>query len=237
MVEIVLEESGRTQQAPVEPLVILYEDEAILAVSKAAGVPSQAALSGDKGTLPWQVAAHLGRKLNEVATVHRLDRDTSGVVVFGKTPAATASLAASFRDGTARKEYLAVAVGRLAEAGRIDAPIRPNPRRRGSFEAGEGGVPASTRYEPISHLDDSATAVRLFPETGRTHQLRVHLTALGHPIVGDRRYGGPERVGPIHPPRMLLHARSLELRHPIQGLIQVEAPLPADLAEALSHLG
>ena len=224
------------QDAPPEPLVILYEDESVLAVSKAAGVPSQAALSGDRGTLPWQVAAHLGRKIGEVATVHRLDRDTSGVVIFGKDPAATASLAASFRDATAKKEYVAVVAGRLQTAGTIDLPIRPNPRRRGSFIADGGGVPATTRYEPFAHLDDLATAVRLHPETGRTHQLRVHLAALGHPIVGDSRYGGPAQAGPIHPRRMLLHARALELRHPTQGVLQVEAPLPDDLAEALSHL-
>lgn len=158
------------------------------------------------------------------------------MVIFGKTAPAVRSLAAAFRDGSAEKEYLAVVAGRLGGAGRIDAPIVKSPRRRGLFEVGEGGVPASTRYEAIGHLDDLATAVRLFPETGRTHQLRVHLAHLGHPIVGDRRYGGPAAAGPIHPPRMLLHARALALRHPVGGSLRVEAPLPADLVEALSHL-
>lgn len=236
LVEVVLEESGRVQEAAAAPLEVLFEDDSVLAVSKPAGVPSQAALSGDVGTLPWLVAAHLGIKLPDVATVHRLDRDTSGVVVFGKTRAATSALAASFREGTAHKEYIAVVAGALREAGRIDAPLAPNHARRGSFLVGPGGVPAATRYEPIAWMEDLATAVRLFPETGRTHQLRVHLAHLGHPIIQDLRYGGPERVGPIQPGRMLLHARLLELRHPVEGVLRVEAPLPADLAEALSHL-
>ncbi len=236
-VELVLEESGRVQGVDVAPLSILFEDDSVLAVSKAAGVPSQATLTGDVGTLPWLVAAHLGRKLSEIATVHRLDRDTSGVVVFGKDRASTAALASAFRDGTAQKEYLAIVAGDLQGAGRIDAPLAPLPGRRGSFAVIEGGLPASTRYEAIAHLDTSATAVRLFPETGRTHQLRVHLAHLGHPIVGDTRYGGPGRIGPIEAPRMLLHARALALPHPIEGELRLEAPLPQDLSAALAAFG
>ena len=234
-VAIVLEESGRVQAPPPAALVVLHEDALVLAVSKAAGVPSQATLTGDVGTLPWLVAKHLGRKIAEVATVHRLDRDTSGVVIFGKTPAATSALARAFREGTAHKEYLAVVAGTLEGSGRVDGPLAPVAGRRGSFEVREGGTPAVTRWEAFAH-GEGATAVRLFPETGRTHQLRVHLAHLGHPIVGDARYGGPRRAGSIEPPRMLLHARALELPHPGGGSLRVEAPFPADLDAALALL-
>jgi len=236
-VAIVLEESGRVQAPPDEPLVVLHEDDQVLAVSKAAGVPSQATLTGDVGTLPWLVARHLGRRSAEVATVHRLDRDTSGVVVFGKTPAATRALARAVREGTAHKEYIAIVAGRLEGSGRIDGPLAPIPGRRGSFEVRPGGTPASTRWEAFAHGGDAATAVRLFPETGRTHQLRVHLAHLGHPIVGDARYGGARRAGRVEAPRSLLHASVLELPHPGGGSLRVEAPFPTDLEEALAAIG
>ncbi|HEY0840256.1 MAG TPA: RluA family pseudouridine synthase [Vulgatibacter sp.] len=235
-VAVVLEEAGRVQAAAAEPLRILHEDELVLAVDKSAGVPSQATLSGDVGTLPWLVARHLGCRPAEVATVHRLDRDTSGVVVFGRTRAATSALAKAFREGTAHKEYLAIVVGRLVGSGRLDGPIAPVTGRRGSFEVREGGVPAVTRWEAFAHDDDLVTAVRLFPETGRTHQLRVHLSHLGHPILADARYGGPRRAGALEPPRMLLHASVLELPHPGGGALRVEASSPPDLAAALAAL-
>lgn len=227
-----LEEAGRVQRAEAPPLAILHEDDLVLAVDKPAGVPSQPTLTGDVGTLPWLVARHLGRRIAEVATVHRLDRDTSGVVVFGKTPHATRALAAAFRAGEVRKTYLAVARGRLEGAGTIDAPLGPLPGSRGSHAVRPDGAPARTRWEAIAHLGNDATLVRLHPETGRTHQLRVHLAHLGHPIVGDLRYGGPRRAGPIEPPRLLLHARALALPHPSGGLLSLEAPLPADFADS-----
>lgn len=229
-VEAFLEEGGQVQEAHDAPLAILHEDEHVLAVAKPAGVPTQATLTGDRGTLTWMVGRHLGRKAAEVATVHRLDRDTSGVVIFGKTPAATRALAAAFREGRAHKEYRAVVAGRLEGSGVVDGPLGPAPHRKGAFRVVEGGLPARTAWEAIGHRGDEATLVRLFPETGRTHQIRVHLSHLGHPIVGDRLYGGPERAGPIAPSRFLLHARALRLPHPAGGELEIEAPFPDDFA-------
>lgn len=234
-VEAVLEEAGRVQQADAVELPVLYEDDLVLAVSKPAGVASQATLSGDVGTLPWLVARHLGIRLSEVATVHRLDRDTSGVVIFGKSAAATRALAAAFRENTAEKEYVAVVAGRLEGEGVLDNRLGPMEGRKGSFAVVEGGVPAKTRWRAEAHQGDAATFVRLFPETGRTHQLRVHMTHLGHPILGDERYGGPAVAGTIEAPRMLLHARALALPHPKQGRIEVEAPLPPDFQRAVEQ--
>ncbi|WP_373044400.1 RluA family pseudouridine synthase [Vulgatibacter sp.] len=231
-VEAVLEEAGRVEKAPAAPLVVLHEDEQLLAVAKPAGVASQPTLTGDVGTLPWLVGKHLGRKAAEVPTVHRLDRDTSGVVVFGKTATATRALAAAFREGTAQKEYQAVVVGRLEGSGVVEAPLGPAPGRKGSHAVVASGSPAVTRWEVLAHHGDDATLVRLLPETGRTHQLRVHLAHLGHPIVGDSRYGGPPRAGAVEAPRFLLHARALELPHPSGGTIRLEAPFPPDFAAA-----
>lgn len=233
-VEVVLEEAGRTTAGEGPPPAILHEDALVLAVDKPPGMPSQATPLGDVGTLPWHVARHLGRRTAEVATVHRLDRETSGVVVFGKTAAATRALAAAFREGTARKEYLAVVAGALRGEGVIDGALAPDPARRGSFRVAPGGVPALTRYRVQEH-GDAATVVQLLPGTGRTHQLRVHLASLGHPILGDARYGGPRRAGEIEAPRLLLHARRLELPHPAGGTLAVEAPVPPDLAGAIGH--
>jgi 23S rRNA pseudouridine1911/1915/1917 synthase len=232
-VEVVLEEAGRVQQVAPEALEVIHEDEQVLAVNKAAGVAAQPTRSGAVGTLPWLGGKHLGRKAADVATVHRLDLDTSGVVVFGKTAQATRALAAAFREGTARKEYLAVAAGRLEGSGVVDEPLGPMPGRKGSQAVVPGGVPARTRWESLAFLGEDATLVRLFPETGRTHQLRVHLAHLGHPIVGDTRYGGPVRAGPVEPKRFLLHARALAVPHPSGGELQLEAPFPPDFSAAV----
>ena len=235
-VEAVLEEAGRVQEPETAPLVVLHEDEQLLAVDKPAGVPSQATLTGDVGTLPWLVGRHLGIPASAVATVHRLDRETSGVVVFGKTRGATRLLAQAFRDGEVHKEYVAVAAGLLAGEGRLDAPLGPSRTRRGSFEVTPGGLPAITGYRPFARLGELATGVRLFPETGHTHQLRVHLAHLGHPILGDVRYGGPRQAGPLRADRVLLHAEVLEVPHPSGGRLRLTAPFPADLAGALALL-
>lgn len=235
-VEAILEEAGRVQELRDLRLTVLHEDEHLLAVDKAAGVPSQAALSGDVGTLPWLVGKHLGIPTSAVATVHRLDRETSGVVVFGKTRGATRLLAEAFREGGVHKEYVAVVAGRLAAEGRLDAPLGPSRSGRGSFEVTAGGTPAITGYRPFGWLDELATGVRLFPETGRTHQLRVHLAHLGHPILGDTRYGGPREAGAIRADRVLLHAEVLEVPHPNGGRLRLTAPPPADLAAALALL-
>jgi 23S rRNA pseudouridine1911/1915/1917 synthase len=156
--------------------------------------------------------------------VHRLDRETSGVTVFGKHPKATARLAAAFREGRAKKEYRAVTSPGLPEAGLIDLPLSKDPSRPGRFRASAraNGVSAVTRY---LRLYDSAevSVVALYPETGRTHQLRAHLAALGHPILGDTLYGGREGG------RCLLHAHRLE----IDGWT-VEAPVPDDVARWFS---
>lgn len=239
-VTVVLEEAGRSEPGPstLAPERILFEDDHLIAVDKPPFVVAQPTLATDQGTLLAQVSAHLGRP---AGLVHRLDRETSGVTVFAKTAHATSALAAAFREGTARKRYLAVTVGVPPASGRIDLPLSPDPRRRGRFLAVAGhGVPAVTLFRTVS-CNHGLCALELSPETGRTHQLRVHLSALGAPILGDVLYGGPlEAPGPepYRTDRFLLHARSLHLPHPASGAtLELQAPIPDDLARALTLAG
>lgn len=215
--------TGEATEAP-PPLDVLYEDDWILAVDKAAGVPSQGTRATDQGTLPHAVATYLGLPLSRIATVHRLDRPTSGVVVFGKHAQATSALSAAFREGKVERHYLAVVSGRLEGQGLVDAPLAKAPGgRRQQIRA--DGVPARTEWEALRSLDGHATLVHLRPQTGRTHQLRVHMAHLGHPILGDSLYGGPRSAGPITVSRLMLHAWKLRLPHP-DGCREFVAPLP-----------
>ncbi len=222
----VLEESGRAAApaAGARSLVVLHEDARLIAVDKPAGVLAQPGPSGGENLLEL-VSKRLGR---EAGLVHRLDRETSGVTVFGKTREATSELAALFREGKAKKRYLAVvASGVLPERGEIDLPLSRDPSRPGRWRATRkaNGIDAFTRFELVEQ--GAVTLVALMPETGRTHQLRAHLTALGAPIAGDRLYGGDPSA-----PRCLLHAQRLKL-----GELELEAPVPDDMTSFLKRAG
>lgn len=215
-VMVILEEAGRPVTAEIEPakLIVLFEDSDVLAVNKPPFVVAQPTPGRVGDSLLDLASRYLGRP---AGLVHRLDRETSGVTVFGKGARSTSRLAAAFREGRAKKEYLAITKAGLPERGTIDLPLSRDPTRKGRWRAtrSANGLLALTRFERMSQ--GAYSVVALFPQTGRTHQLRAHLAALGHPIVGDVLYGGPEG------PRCLLHARCLE----IEGL-RLEAPTPAD---------
>jgi 23S rRNA pseudouridine1911/1915/1917 synthase len=221
-VSVVLEAGGASSAAPerppVPPLVVLLEDEEVLAVNKPPGLPAQPTPDGASSLLDL-ASAHLGRP---AGLVHRLDRDTSGVTVFGKTPRATSALAAAFRDGRVEKTYLALVASGVPARGDVDTPLQKDPSRPGRWRAvrSGGGLSAETSFERL--WDDGARAlVRLTPRTGRTHQLRAHLTSLGFPIVGDSLYGG------LPGPRCLLHAATLVIAER-----RLEAPRPPDFPAA-----
>ena len=227
-----LAEGGRAAAAaaPLERARLLYADAELVAVDKPAGVPAQPTLTSDRGTLPELVEALLGRP---VTIVHRLDRETSGVTVLARTREAAAALAEAFRTGRPEKTYLALCARPPAPAeGRIDAPLGKDPLRRGFRRVDPRGDAAATRYRTLRAGPDAAL-VEARPETGRTHQIRVHLAHLGAPLLGDARYGGPRRVGETAIPRVMLHARRLELEHPATGAaIVFEAPVPDDFVAA-----
>ncbi len=223
-VMVVLEESGAAVTTPSvkgPKLVVLHEDRDVLAVDKPAGVtaqPTQGRVGDSLVDLASEYLKH------QAGLVHRLDRETSGITVFGKNPRATSLLAAAFREGRAKKEYLAVTLTGLPEAGVIELPLSKDPSRPGRWRASDkaNGISAVTHFERLSD-DGTHAVVALFPQTGRTHQLRAHLMGLGFPIVGDRLYGGAG-VG-----RCLLHARRLSIDD-----LHLEAPVPEDLQRYLT---
>jgi len=232
-VMVVLEEGGKSVLAPPPGgparLSVLFEDAHLLAVDKPAGLLAQPSQGGGADNLWESVGAYLGRP---AGLIHRLDRETSGVTVFAKTQAATSELSRQFREGLAKKRYLAVAGPGLPVSGTVDLPLSGDPSRPGRYRATRAahGVSAVTDF---TRLFDSAehTLVALFPRTGRTHQLRAHLTALGAPILGDARYGGRPHAAGIPALRCLLHAQGLWLSHPVSGTsLLLEAPVPADVS-------
>jgi len=227
-----LAEGGRTP-GPGEALPrerLLYADAHLVAVDKPAGVPAQPTLTTDRGTLPERVAALVG---SQVILVHRLDRETSGVTVLARTREAAAALSAAFRDGEPEKTYVALCA-RAPEPpeGRVDAPLGKDPGRPGLRRVDPRGDPAATRYRTL-RTSPLAALVEARPETGRTHQIRVHLARLGAPLLGDARYGGPRRIGEVAIPRVMLHAARLDVVHPVtRAHLVLTAPLPADFEEA-----
>jgi len=233
---VVLEEGGRpsTEPGPAPgPLRILHEDREVLAVDKPPGLPAQPTPGGAPSLL-LLASAHLGR---EAGLVHRLDRGTSGVTVFGKSPEATSALAASFRAGAARKQYLAVTGPGLPAAGTCTLRLARDPSRPGRWLArARDGLEAETRFRRLGGTAELALAA-VWPRTGRTHQIRAHLAALGAPIAGDRLYGGAPRLGERPVSRPLLHAQVLLLPHPRTGrALRLVAPLPEDLAPFFAAL-
>ncbi|MDC0713996.1 RluA family pseudouridine synthase [Stigmatella sp. ncwal1] len=231
VVAVVLEEGGRSSlEALAAPpsLDILFEDEALIAVDKPVGITAQPTEGRTGGSLVDLVSERLGRP---AGLVHRLDRETSGVTVFGKTSQATTALAAEFREGRAHKRYVAVTGPGLPASGTVDLPLSRDPSRPGRWRASRtaNGIIALTDFRTL-YAGADFCLVELLPQTGRTHQLRAHLTALGAPILGDSRYGGAATAGGFPAGRCLLHAQGLELAHPLTGdPLRMEAPLPADL--------
>lgn len=242
VITVVLEESGEDVLQPAAPapkLEVLHRDAWVLVVAKPVGLTAQPTPGRSGDSLLDLASALVDRP---VGLVHRLDRETSGVTVFGMTREATSALAAAFREGTAKKRYLAACGPMLAAhgaGGEIDLPLSKDPSYPGRFRATRAahGVSARTLWSRLWANDDHAL-VGLFPQTGRTHQLRAHLTALGAPICGDRRYGGQPQVAGAPAERCLLHAQGLELPHPQTGrAVLFEAPLPEDLARVFRSAG
>jgi RluA family pseudouridine synthase len=220
-------------QAPAA-LPVLFHDSWLLAVDKPAGVLSQPAERRLPGDLAMDELAALRLAWEEGAPpflrlVHRLDRGTSGVLLFARSPVALPRLAASWSSGAVKRRYLALVEGDpAADQQRVDAPIARAPGGGWRFLVADGGRPAATDVEVLRRGGGMAlVACRL--TTGRTHQVRVHLAHLGHPVVGDRLYGSRQEAA-----RPLLHAAEIRLPHPADGrTLGIEAPLPADLAAAV----
>lgn len=219
---------------------ILYSDPHILVLDKPAGLPVQGGSGASRHLDGMLDAFRLDGQRPKL--VHRLDRDTSGVLVLARTAPAASALAQAFRSRLARKLYWAIVVGTpQPPAGRIDLPLSKRPGRSGERMGSDphGGDRAITEYRLIERAGREAAWLALQPMTGRTHQLRVHCLALGTPILGDGKYGGAAAFVPGLAPkvRLHLHARALRLPHPAGGMITLEAPLPKDLLETWRFFG
>ena len=220
------------------PLPAVYEDEHLIVVDKPAGLPVHPGPGHPDGTLVNALLSRcpdirgIGGELRP-GIVHRLDLDTSGLMVVAKTQSAHQRLTEQLKNREFRKEYLAVAAGLVTpESGVIDAPIARDPRHRRKMAVDAGGRVARTHYETIEELEGH-TLLNLVLETGRTHQIRVHLAYLGYPLLGDALYGKPCAL--IN--RQFLHAARLGFHHPVTGeWAEHQSALPDDLAHALVTL-
>ncbi|NLW87259.1 MAG: RluA family pseudouridine synthase [Planctomycetes bacterium] len=269
--------AAKPREIPPEPipLNIVYEDDDILAVNKQAGLIVHPARGNWTGTLVNALAYYFKmnwRDISELPTsgevfrpgiVHRLDRDTTGIMLVAKTELALWRLGMQFEHRGIHKTYSAIVSGLLAvDEDIIDMPIGKHPKIREKYAVHrKTGAPypaatkeAITRYKAISRLTDVGrskakfTLVELYPQTGRTHQLRVHMSAIGHPMIGDRMYGG----GPLYRSQLLgnaevaegplitrqaLHAHTIEFRHPRSNeIMTLEAPWPQDFVQTLDEL-
>ncbi len=231
-------------------LDILHEDASILVLDKPAGLVVHPAAGHATGTLVNALLARAPElaQLPRAGIVHRLDKDTSGIMVVARTLAAHSNLVAQLQARSVRREYCAVCVGAMTGGGTIDAPIGRHPRQRKKMAVLEaGGKPAVTHYR-VSRRFAGHTLVEVSLETGRTHQIRVHMAHRHHPLVGDPVYGGRPRLPPAASqrlvdtlrgfPRQALHARDLGLQHPATGQeVTFSCPLPADFERLVDVLG
>ena len=218
------------------PLEIVFEDDTLLVVNKPAGLVVHPGSGNWHGTLLNALLQHAPALsgVPRAGIVHRLDKDTSGLLAVAKTPAAQTHLVRQLQARTVTREYLAVTHGRIARGGRIEAPIGRHPVKRTRMAVVARGRPAVTHYEVIERYTD-ATLLRCRLETGRTHQIRVHLNSIGHPLVGDPAYG--KRHSQIAFPRQALHAETLALVHPrTRRERSWHADPPADLKELIKRL-
>ena len=220
------------------PLTLVYQDDEIVVIDKPPGLSVHPGPGHPDRTLVNGLLARcpdikgIGGVIRP-GIVHRLDKDTSGLMVVAKTQQAHQSLSDQLKDRQVKKRYMALATGELAKrSGRVDAPIARDPRHRKRMAVVVGGRESRTGYRVLEYVaGNSLLEVDL--ETGRTHQIRVHLAYIGHPLLGDAVYGRPSSLLNRH----FLHAHHLGFRHPKSGVtVEFDSPLPDDLAEALDRL-
>jgi 23S rRNA pseudouridine1911/1915/1917 synthase len=247
-VELLPTEESRAFRAEKLPLDIVFEDEHLLILNKAAGMVVHPAAGNWSGTVMNALLAHhaAAATLPRAGIVHRLDKDTSGVMVVGKTLEAVTSLVRMIGAREVHREYLALAYGRVPEQMVVDAPLRRDlvsrvkmavlatgkPSRTDVYLLGQGEVGSLSDREGGAR---SISAIHCVLHSGRTHQIRVHLAHKGHPLVADTLYGGVPALGLV---RQALHAARLGFQHPINGrALQFDAPMPQDLTQAWGLLG
>ena len=230
------------------PLDIVYEDDYLLIVNKPKGMVVHPAAGNPTGTLVNALLYHCGTSLSGIngvirpGIVHRIDKDTSGLLAVAKTDAAHVSLAEQISSHSFGRRYEAIINGHLRdESGTVDAPIGRHPVDRKKMAIVKSGKPAVTHYSVVSHLE-KADHIALQLETGRTHQIRVHMASLGHPLLGDTVYGGGKSRFEVTHASLLsgqcLHAKTISFVHPITGqFMKFDSALPEYFTECLRLLG
>lgn len=241
VVEVVLPPPEQDLRPAAVPFGVVYADEHLVVVDKPAGIvvhpgaghADDTLLNGLVARYPELVA--LGES-HRHGLVHRLDRDTSGLLIVARSTAVHAAITAALRRREVERTYLGLAEGVLeADSGTVDAPLGRDPRRPTMMAVRREGRPARTHYAVLAAWED-VTLLELRLETGRTHQIRVHLASIGTPLCGDDVYGRSGGRG--DPGRVWLHARRLEFSHPVGGrVLELSTPLPDDLARSLERLG
>ncbi len=245
-------------------LRFIYQDEDLLVIDKPPGLIVDPAETVKEETLADILQKDFHIKLFRGGIVHRLDKDTSGLILIAKTQPVLENLQSQFKERIIKKEYIALSHGSITEGGKVLGNIGRNPGNREKFIVLEEGKEAVTEYEPLQRLEISEkrlveifsefskiqfrklyairymlfTLLRCKPKTGRTHQIRVHLKYIGHPIVSDEKYTGRKtyRLDKRWCPRMFLHAAKISFRHPTSGeWVTLESPLPEDLKKALDY--
>jgi 23S rRNA pseudouridine1911/1915/1917 synthase len=217
------------------PFTIAYQDEHLIVVDKGPGVVVHPGRGHREDTLAQLLAPLVaGGEEERAGIVHRLDRDTSGLLVVSRSEEAHRRLQEALAARLVEREYLALVEGRPpARTGTIEAPIGRDPRVRTRMAVGGAGAREARTHFTLERALSDTSLLRLRLETGRTHQIRVHLQAIGHPLCGDPEYGRPGRLGLE---RQFLHATRLAFEHPITGVrVEVHSPLPADLQGALGR--
>jgi len=226
-------------------LDVLFEDKHMLAINKASGMVVHPGAATGEDTLVHALLGHCADTLSGIGgverpgIVHRLDKETTGVMVVAKTDKAHRALADQFATRSLKKEYVALVAGvPQLLSGTIDKAIARHPTHRHRMTVGEGGKVARTSWERVEAFGDLAALLRCQIFTGRTHQIRVHLKTLGYPILGDALYGWKAHARlPLLPERILLHAEHLVLTHPISGKeLDLRAPLPKDFTTMVKAL-
>ena len=223
------------------PLTVIYEDQYLLVIDKPAGLVVHPAPGHRRGTVVNALLAHCGDKLADIGgklrpgIVHRLDKDTSGLLVVAKTEAAHQGLTLALKERTVKRSYLCLAHGWMKpDQSTVDAPIGRHPKMRLKMAVVPSGRSARTYFTVLERLENYSY-LKATLDTGRTHQIRVHLAFVGHPVVGDPLYG--RRQGNLGLKRQFLHAAKLSFLHPVTGEeLGFSSPLPEDLMAVLSRL-
>jgi 23S rRNA pseudouridine1911/1915/1917 synthase len=226
------------------PLDVIFEDKHLIVLNKAAGMVVHPGVGTGEDTMVHALLAHCEGELSGIGgverpgIVHRLDKETTGLLVVAKNDAAHRALADQFASRTLRKEYVALVSGvPKTDSGTVDRSIARHPVHRHRMTTGEGGRPSRTDWQVEKKFGELVALVRCRIHTGRTHQIRVHMKSLGHPVLGDETYGWKQNpVLPV-PPRVMLHAEHLVFAHPVSAkVMDLTAPLPKDFKQMVAAL-